>query len=149
MHEYTDDGMRSPTPSVPIAVSTLSTHVFPACNANTVQGTRNCLHTPYCVCRSPSMVLISPYVAGRYRHDNWDPDCPGPSTLFVPLAAVMLLLGDVFDSRREQDAPESVPCLRRMPGAAPSLVRGPNASPAVDCLVRLLAFLRRTGCMRR
>ena len=59
MHKYTDEGMRSPTPSIPIAVSTLSTHVFPACNENTVEGTRNCLHTPYCVCTSQSMVLSS------------------------------------------------------------------------------------------
>ena len=50
MHKYTDDGMRSPTPSVPIAVSTLSTHLFPACNA---------MHTPDCVCRSQSMALSS------------------------------------------------------------------------------------------
>ena len=59
MHKYTNDGMRSHTPSIPIAVSTLSTQMFPACNANAVEGTRNCLHTPDCVCRSPSMALSS------------------------------------------------------------------------------------------
>ena len=49
MHKYTDDGMRSPTPSIPIAVSALSTHVFPACNANAVEGTRIvCIHRTAC-----------------------------------------------------------------------------------------------------
>ena len=33
------------------------------------------------------------YVVGRYRDDNWDPDCPGPSMPFVPLAALIFLLG--------------------------------------------------------
>ena len=51
------------------------------------------------------------YVMGGYRDDNWDPDCPGPSMLFVPLAALMFLLGDVFDGHRQQDGPESVPLL--------------------------------------
>ena len=54
-HEYTDDGMRSPTRNVPIARSTLSTHVLPACVANDVEGTRNCPQTPYCKCMSRSM----------------------------------------------------------------------------------------------
>ena len=51
------------------------------------------------------------YVVGRYRDDNWDPDCPGPSMPFVLLAALMFLLGDVFDGHRQQDDPESVPLL--------------------------------------
>ena len=51
------------------------------------------------------------YVVGRYRDDHWDPDCPGPSMRFVPLAALMFLLGDVFDGHRQQDDPESVPLL--------------------------------------
>ena len=32
------------------------------------------------------------YVVGGYRDDDRDPDCPGPSMPFVPLAAVMFLL---------------------------------------------------------
>ena len=51
------------------------------------------------------------YVVGRYRDDHWDPDCPGPSMRFVPLAALMFLLGDVFDGHKQQDDPESVPLL--------------------------------------
>ena len=31
------------------------------------------------------------YVVGGYRDDNRDPDCPGPSMPFVPLAALMFL----------------------------------------------------------
>ena len=49
-HQYADDGMRSPTRNVPIARSTLSTHVLPACVANDAEGTRNCPHTQYCMC---------------------------------------------------------------------------------------------------
>ena len=59
------------------------------------------------------------YVVGRYRDDNWDPDCPGPSMRFVPLAALMFLLGDVFDGHRQQDDPESV--LLLTPHAASGL----------------------------
>ena len=51
------------------------------------------------------------YVVGRYRADNWDPDCPGPSMPFVPLAALMFLLGDIFDGHRQHDDPESPPLL--------------------------------------
>ena len=58
-HEYTDDGMRIPTRNVPIARSTLSTHVLPACVANDAEGTRKCPHTPYCKCMSRSMARSS------------------------------------------------------------------------------------------
>ena len=51
------------------------------------------------------------YVVGGYRDDSWDPDNPGPSMPFVPLAALMFLLGDVFDSHRQQDNAASVPLL--------------------------------------
>ena len=51
------------------------------------------------------------YVVRRYRDDHWDPDCPGPSMRFVLLAALMFLLGDVFDGHKQQDDPESVPLL--------------------------------------
>ena len=40
------------------------------------------------------------YVVGGYRDDDCDPDCPGPSMPFVPLAALIFLLGDVFDGHR-------------------------------------------------
>ena len=51
------------------------------------------------------------YVVDRYRDDKWDPDWPGPSMPFVPLAALMFLLGDVFDGHRQLDDPASVPLL--------------------------------------
>ena len=51
-------------------------------------------------------------VVGGHRDDEWDPECPGPSMPFVPLAALMFLSGDVFDGHRQQDNPTSVPLLR-------------------------------------
>ena len=51
------------------------------------------------------------YVAGGYREDGWDPENPGPSMPFVPLAALPFLLGDVFEGYRQQDDPASVPLL--------------------------------------
>ena len=51
------------------------------------------------------------YVVGWYRDDNWDPDNPGPSMPFVPLAAVMFMLGDVFDGYRQHDDSAVVPLL--------------------------------------
>ena len=50
------------------------------------------------------------YVVG-YREDGWDPDNPGPSVPFVPLAALMFLPGDVIDGHRQQDDPASIPLL--------------------------------------
>ena len=43
------------------------------------------------------------YVVGGYRDDDWDPGNPGPSMPFVPLAALMFLLGDVFDGYKQKD----------------------------------------------
>ena len=51
------------------------------------------------------------YVVGGYTDDNWDPDCPRPSMPFVPLAALLFLLGNVFDGHRQQDDCESVRLL--------------------------------------
>ena len=51
------------------------------------------------------------YVVGRYRDDHWDQDCPAQSMPFVPLAALMFLLRDVFYGHWQQDDPESVPVL--------------------------------------
>ena len=51
------------------------------------------------------------YVVGGYRYDSRDPDNLGPSMPFVPLAAPMFLLGDVFDGHRQRDHPASVPLL--------------------------------------
>ena len=51
------------------------------------------------------------YVVGGYRDDDWDPENPRPSMPFVPLAALLFLLGDVFDGYRQQDDPASVPLL--------------------------------------
>ena len=59
------------------------------------------------------------YVVGGYRDDDWNPDCPRPSMPFVPLAALMFLLGDVFDGHWQQDDPASVPLL--MPHAGGGL----------------------------
>ena len=51
------------------------------------------------------------YVVGGYREEGWDPANPGPSMPFVPLAALVFLLGDVFEGYRQQDDPASVPLL--------------------------------------
>ena len=59
------------------------------------------------------------YVVGGCRDHDWDPDCPGPSMPFVPLAAQMFLWGDVFDGHGQQDDPASVPLL--MPHAGGGL----------------------------
>ena len=50
-------------------------------------------------------------VLGGYRDDEPDPTCPGPSMPFVPLAAVMFRLGDVFDGHRQLDDPALAPLL--------------------------------------
>ena len=51
------------------------------------------------------------FLVGGYREDGWDPESPGPSMPFVPLAALLFLLGDVFEGYRQQDDPASVPLL--------------------------------------
>ena len=51
------------------------------------------------------------YAVSGYRDDNWDPDNLGASMPFVPLAAPLFLLGDVFNGHRQQDDPASVPLL--------------------------------------
>ena len=51
------------------------------------------------------------YVVGGYREDGWDPEIPGPSMPFVPLAALLSLLGGVFEGYRQQNDPASVPLL--------------------------------------
>ena len=58
------------------------------------------------------------YVVGGYREEGWDPANPGQSMPFVPLAALMFLLGDVFEGYRQQDDPASLPLSHHMPGAA-------------------------------
>ena len=63
------------------------------------------------------------YVAGGYREEGWDPANPGQSTPFVPLAALLFLLGDVFEGYRQQDDPASVPLLTPHAGG------GINPSP--------------------
>ena len=49
------------------------------------------------------------YVLGGYREERWDPANPGLSMPFVPLAALLFLLGDVFEGYQQQDDPASVP----------------------------------------
>ena len=51
------------------------------------------------------------YVVGGYREEGWDPANPGLSMPLVPLAALLFLLGDVFEGYQEQDDPASVPLL--------------------------------------
>ena len=51
------------------------------------------------------------YVVGGYREEGWDPADPGLSMPFVPLAALLFLLGDVFEGYQQQDDPASVPLL--------------------------------------
>ena len=51
------------------------------------------------------------YVVGGYREEGWDPANPGQSMPFVPLAALLFLLGDVFEGYRQQDDPAPVPVL--------------------------------------
>ena len=60
---------------------------------------------------------------GGYREEGWDPENPGQSMPFVLLAALLFLLGDVFEGYRQQDNPASVPLL--MPHAG----GGINPSP--------------------
>ena len=63
------------------------------------------------------------YVVGGYREDGWDPENPGQSMPFVPLAALLFVLGDVFEGYRQQDDPASVPLLTPRTGG------GINPSP--------------------
>ena len=51
------------------------------------------------------------YVVGGYREDDSDSENPGQSMPFVPLVALLFLLGDVFEGYRQQDDPASVPLL--------------------------------------
>ena len=63
------------------------------------------------------------YVVGGYREEGWDPANPGLSMPFVPLAALLFLLGDVFEGYQHQDDPGSVPLLTPHAGG------GINLSP--------------------
>ena len=63
------------------------------------------------------------YVVGGYREEGWDPANPGLSMPFVPLAALLFLLGDVFEGYQQQDDPASVPLLTPHAGG------GINPSP--------------------
>ena len=63
------------------------------------------------------------YVVGGYREEGWDPASAGQSMPFVPLAALLFLLGDVFEGYRQQDDPASVPLLTPHAGG------GINPSP--------------------
>ena len=63
------------------------------------------------------------YVVGGYGEEGWDPANPGLSMPFVPLAALLFLLGDVFEGYQQQDDPASVPLLTPHAGG------GINPSP--------------------
>ena len=71
--------------------------------------------------RTRQSVAGDAYVVGGYRDDDWGPEKPGPSMPFVPLAALLFMLGDVFDGYRQQDDPASVPTLT------------PHAGGGIDC----------------
>ena len=70
------------------------------------------------------------YVVGGHKEDNWNPDCLGLSMPFVPLAALMFLLGDVFDGHRQHDDPALVPLLRPHAGG--------GLDPLPLCVVRVV-----------
>ena len=81
------------------------------------------------------------YVVGGYREEGWDPANPGHSIQFVPLAALLFLLGDVFEGYRQQDDPASVPRLTPHAGGGinPSplwVVHGPPAFSRACAAVR-------------
>ena len=59
--------------------------------------------------RSRQSAAGDAYVVGGYRDDKWNPDCPVHAIRAV--AALMYLLGDVFDGERQRDDPASVPLL--------------------------------------
>ena len=63
------------------------------------------------------------YVVAGYREVGWDPANPGPSMPSIPLAALLFLLGDVFECYQQQDDPASVPLLTPHTGG------GTNPSP--------------------
>ena len=63
------------------------------------------------------------YVVGGYMEEGWDPANPRQPMPFVQVAALLLLLGDVFDGYRQQDDTASVPLLTPHPGG------GINRSP--------------------
>ena len=56
------------------------------------------------------------YDVGGYREDGWDTENPGPSMPFVPLAALLFLIGDFFEGFWQQDDPASVPVLTPQAG---------------------------------
>ena len=63
------------------------------------------------------------YVVGGYREEGGDAANPGQSMPFVSLAALLFLLGDVFEGYRQQDHRASVPLLTPHAGG------GINPSP--------------------
>ena len=63
------------------------------------------------------------HVVGGYREEGWDPANPRLSMPFVPVAALLFLLGDVFEGYQQQDDPASVPLLTPHAGG------GRNPSP--------------------
>ena len=67
------------------------------------------------------------YVVGGYREEGCDPANPGLSMPFVRLAALLFLLGDVFEGYQQQDDPASVPLLTPHAGG------GINPSPLWVC----------------
>ena len=72
------------------------------------------------------------YVVGGYREEGWDPANPGQSMPFLPLAALLFLLGDVFEGYQQQDDPAAVPLLTPHAGGGitPSPLRVVHGRPA-------------------
>ena len=87
------------------------------------------------------------YVVGGYREEGWDPANPGLSMPFVPLAALLFLLGDVFGVYRQQDDPASVPLLTPHAGGGidPSPLCVVHGRPAFSRACRGGAQVQRVG----
>ena len=82
------------------------------------------------------------YVVGGYREEGWDPANPGLSMPFVLLAALLFLLGDVFEGYQQQDDPASVPLLTPHAG-------GGISPPPLWVVHRRPAFSRACAAVHR
>ena len=80
------------------------------------------------------------YVLGGHGDNYSNPDCPRLSMPFVAPAAMMFLLGDVFDGHWQQDDPASVPLLTPHAGGGldPPLLRVLHGQSVFDSTFRAL-----------
>ena len=112
-----------------------------------------CFPTPTTRSTNPPTYSVSPPQEGHhalaevghggcvcgYGEEQWSPECPGASMPFAPLAALMFLIGDVYNGHRQQDDPASVPLVPRMRGGGGVLNKRMQARPQgcapAKCLV--------------